>query len=190
MENKNYKKLAKKLRKFGFLDIDLRKPLSSKTKSLITRRANKYSSLLNSPSRWVKRRVGDESLKAFKRANRNVESKTQNYIIVGNKVFIPKNGFEKVKVTRKLGEIAIERETASKKNINSQYTLLTSPKRTLELLSDPRFYNNPNILIAVSTGANDATAQAFASPEQLLEYLNNTTFLPITSVSINFVRQN
>lgn len=82
-----YKEGAKRLKKLGLIDYDLRKPLSPGQKSNITRLENKFKPILNSPDNYSSRvistkraeNIGGESFKI--KTSKGRKGKTRVYFL-------------------------------------------------------------------------------------------------------------
>lgn len=163
-----YKALALKLKRQKIVSFDLRKKLTASQKSSITKNYKKYRDIIDFPNEFVKRYVSKKTINEFKKA--------KIYTILNNKVYIPKNGYEDIKIGNYFGKKAIIR-TMPLKTRGQQKKVIDIIDSQKNILKNEDFLRGklpPNSDITARIGDNSPFIQGYSSVRELLAYINTT----------------
>lgn len=147
---------AKTLKKFGFIDYDLRKSLSKYKLNKIKKLVSDNGHIVDIPSDFVKRKVSKETKAVWQEKGYDVSSK---YLI------IPKNGYDKIRVSK----TKITRRNYEKSENIYAY-------KGLDLYNQLHHLENVKLrqgeYITLKIGKNAAFASRFHGVADLMKYLS------------------
>jgi len=155
--NHVYKSRAKKLKKAGFLSIDLRRNLSPQNKSRITKAHKKYNRFIN--DNFIVRHVSKKRAKQLKE---------NGFIVRGGKVILPTDGFDSKQIKIKGNKIQY---IGADKSIDIILTSRLDFLPKLKKLSESTLPRGQ--FVTVRIGESQPFRQAFRSYQLLLRYIND-----------------
>jgi hypothetical protein len=160
----SYKEKAKKLKKAGLLDIDLRKKLSPSEKGLITKRFTQNSSIMNNLQDYAIRFVSKSTAKKVEGDRLRIKTKSGKV-----KLFIPldtKNQSVKIKKGKMIKSDGQYSETIYKAGWKFQETATHIFKKKLER----------NEYVQIKIGGNRPISRTFKDMTALMNYA--ASFMP------------
>jgi len=157
LTEKQFKNKAKKLKKAGIINFDLRKKLNNGQKAAISRQFTAFSKVLDKD--YTRRSVSKAKAKKFKKAG---------YHVHNNRVWLPTDGFDSKNIKIKTNSVDYGGPKAHKRRI-VQLTTGEDFLPKLKALSNKKLKKNE--FVTVQIGDDNPFWTLFTSYEDLLNYI-------------------